>query len=94
MTCRCRLSPCSPTCCPLAPLQSHPEYERDLAVQEIMVLAAVCDHPNVVDLLEVWEDAEYVYIVMVGELLGVRARVLLRVDVLGAGAGWRRRWSC
>ncbi|KAL4443603.1 hypothetical protein ABPG75_011340 [Micractinium tetrahymenae] len=42
----------------------HPEYERDLAIEEILILAAVSDHPNVVDMHEVWEDASYLYIVM------------------------------
>ncbi|PSC72461.1 calcium-dependent kinase 1 [Micractinium conductrix] len=42
----------------------HPEYERDLACEEILILAAVSDHPNVVDMHEVWEDASYLYIVM------------------------------
>ena len=31
----------------------HPEYERDLACEEILILAAVSDHPNVVDMHEV-----------------------------------------
>lgn len=44
----------------------HPEYERDLAIEEILILAAVCDHPNVVAMHEVWEDASYLYIIMVG----------------------------
>ncbi|EFN57977.1 hypothetical protein CHLNCDRAFT_20239 [Chlorella variabilis] len=42
----------------------HPEYERDTAIEEILILAAVSDHPNVVDMYEVWEDASYLFIVM------------------------------
>ena len=60
--------------------KTHPEYERDLAVEEILVLAAVCDHPNVVAMHEAWEDAEYIYIVMVGRCRGGGGG--------GGGAGW------
>ncbi|GAB4819739.1 hypothetical protein N2152v2_006785 [Parachlorella kessleri] len=42
----------------------HPEYERELAVQEITILAAVCNQPNIVTLYEVWEDGNYLYLVM------------------------------
>jgi hypothetical protein len=45
----------------------HPEYERPLALQEITILAAVCEQPNIVMLYEVWEDGNYLYLVMVGD---------------------------
>lgn len=34
--------------------------------QEITILAAVCDLPNIVTLYEIWEDGNYLYLVMVG----------------------------
>lgn len=64
----------------------HPEYERDLAIEEILILAAVSDHPNVVDMHEVWEDASYIYIVMVGARLALACAPSLMSAVLDAGA--------
>lgn len=49
--------------------------------QEITILAAVCDLPHIVTLYEVWEDGNYLYLVMVGVpwLDGLRSAALCAV---------------
>lgn len=43
--------------------KSHPEYSFADVCNEVQILAAVCDHPNIASLYEVYEDAEHLYLV-------------------------------
>lgn len=42
----------------------HPEFDRALAVDELRILAAISDHPNVATLIEAWEDGNFVFLVL------------------------------
>jgi calcium-dependent protein kinase len=43
--------------------KSHPEYSFEDVCNEVEILAAVCDHPNIASLYEVYEDAEHIFLV-------------------------------
>lgn len=43
--------------------KSHPEYSFEDVCNEVQILAAVCDHPNIASLYEVYEDTEHIFLV-------------------------------
>jgi len=43
--------------------KSHPEYSFVDVCNEVQILAAVCDHPNIASLYAVYENTEHIYLV-------------------------------